>query len=210
MPSFLNLLKGRKFTAVSDAAIQTSISIDTQPRLQVDAGGTLRWGPGGSTAVDTNISRSGVNTLAVSGGITLGAALPVSSGGTGGTTAPAARSALGAGPAMPLCFVIPGIVAVGTGKIRIYALVAFTIGNVRAYATTGPTGAALIFDTNLNGTTIFTTQANRPTIADGANYDATSVPDVTAVNAGDYFTVDCDQVGSTIAGSNITIQIEPA
>ena len=111
---------------------------------------------------------------------------------------------------VPVCFVIPGLLSVGTGKIRIYALAGFTIGNVRLYATTGPTGASLIFDVNLNGTTIFTTQANRPTVASGANYDATSVPDITAVAAGDYFTVDCDQVGSTIAGSNVTIQIEPA
>ena len=111
---------------------------------------------------------------------------------------------------VPVCFVIPGVVTVGTGKIRIYALKAFTIGNVRLYANTGPTGSSLIFDVNLNGVTIFTTQANRPFVASGTNYDAVAIPDITAVAAGDYFTVDCDQVGSVIAGSNVTVQIEPA
>ena len=111
---------------------------------------------------------------------------------------------------VPVCFVIPGVVSVGTGKMRIYALKEFTIGNVRLFANTGPTGSSLIFDVNLNGVTIFTTQANRPFVAAGANYNAVAIPDITAVVAGDYFTIDCDQVGSVIAGSNVTVQIEPA
>lgn len=66
----------------------------------------------------------------------------------------------------------------------------------------------MIFDVNKNGTTIFTTQGNRPTIAISGNADNASVPDVTAFAAGDYITVDVDQVGSTIQGSDAVVEIE--
>jgi hypothetical protein len=63
-------------------------------------------------------------------------------------------------------------------------------------------GASEIFDVNKNGTTVFTTQANRPTILAGAYTTATeTVPDVVAMAAGDYLTVDRDQVGSSVAGA---------
>jgi hypothetical protein len=63
-------------------------------------------------------------------------------------------------------------------------------------------------DVNHNGTTIFTTQSNRPTIAASGFYDesGTADGDVT-VAAGEYLTVDVDQVGSTIAGSDLTVGI---
>jgi hypothetical protein len=60
---------------------------------------------------------------------------------------------------------------------------------------------------NKNGTTIFTTQANRPTIAISGNTDESGVPDVTALADGDYLEVDIDQIGSTVAGSDLTVQI---
>jgi hypothetical protein len=40
-----------------------------------------------------------------------------------------------------------------------------TVTGVRASVGTAPTGATLIVDVNLAGTTIFTTQASRPAIA---------------------------------------------
>lgn len=104
-------------------------------------------------------------------------------------------------------FTIPGIVATGARTLRYYCEQARTISNVVASAGVAPTGASLIFDVNLNGTTIFTTQANRPTITTSTFYDASSVPNVTSVSAGDYLTVDVDQVGSTIPGSDAVIKI---
>lgn len=85
---------------------------------------------------------------------------------------------------------------------------AATITNVYAMCDTAPTGASLIVDVHKNGTTIFTTQSNRPTITTGTKLDMTSAPDVTAAAASDYLICYIDQVGSTVAGENLVVGIE--
>jgi len=84
-----------------------------------------------------------------------------------------------------------------------------TIKSVRAMVGTVPTGAAIIVDIHKNGTTIFTTQGNRPTIAISAN-DSGEVTnmDVTTLAKGDYLTLDIDQIGSTIAGQDLVVTLE--
>ena len=79
---------------------------------------------------------------------------------------------------------------------------------IRAMIETAPTGSAIILDIHKNGVTIFTTQANRPTIAAAAN-DSGEVTnmDLTAVVKGDYLTLDIDLIGSTVPGQNLTILI---
>lgn len=76
------------------------------------------------------------------------------------------------------------------------------ISLVKIYAATAPTGATLIVDVNKNGTTIFTTQGNRPTIAISGNADDSGTPDVTTVAEGDRLSFDIDQIGSGDAGGN--------
>jgi len=105
-------------------------------------------------------------------------------------------------------YTVGGTLVASTGVVRLYFKRAVTITNVMAAVDTQPTGASVIVDVNKNGTTIFTTQGNRPTIAVSTNTDLTSVPDVTAFAAGDYATIDIDQIGSTIAGANLTVTIE--
>jgi hypothetical protein len=83
-----------------------------------------------------------------------------------------------------------------------------TIIRASAVAKTGPTGADLIFDINLNGTTIWSTQSNRLTIAASATEGATTTFNTTAVSQNDNLSIDVDQIGSTIAGSDITVQLE--
>lgn len=100
-----------------------------------------------------------------------------------------------------------GTIAVTTGKSRWYADRAYTIKKVRASVDTAPTGTSIRIDVNKNGTTVFTTQANRPDIAVSTNTDEANNPDVTAVAAGDYLTVDIDVIGSTVAGADLTVQI---
>jgi hypothetical protein len=78
--------------------------------------------------------------------------------------------------------------------------------SVRATVALAPVGASLIVDVNKNGSTIFTTQANRPTIVSGA-LTSVSVPDVTTWANGDYLTVDIDQVGSTTPGTDLQVQV---
>ena len=101
-----------------------------------------------------------------------------------------------------------GVLTASTGKERFRFPFAATILGVSASIDTAPTGADVVFDVNKNGTTIFTTQANRPRITFGTNACAeVTAIDVTAFAIGDYLTVDVDQVGSTIPGSDTAVFI---
>lgn len=100
------------------------------------------------------------------------------------------------------------ILAVSTGTMRLPIVGTYTITGVRLMVGTAPVSASIIIDVNKNGTTIFTTQGNRPTIAAGANSGGPgTAPDVTSLAAGDYLTIDIDQVGSSVAGSDLTVAI---
>lgn len=101
-----------------------------------------------------------------------------------------------------------GALTVVAGVAQLPIDINCTILSVVARVSTAPTGAAILIDVNKNGTTIFTTQANRPSIAAAAN--ASSVVtnmDVTSLAAGDYLTIDIDQIGSTVAGSDLVVAV---
>jgi len=107
-----------------------------------------------------------------------------------------------------LTFAVVGTLTVGTDKApTICAPCTLTIVKVKLVVKTAPTGAAIIVDVNKAGTTIFTNQANRPTIAIGATSGDSGTPDVTALAEDDKITVDIDQVGSTVAGANLTVEV---
>lgn len=111
---------------------------------------------------------------------------------------------------MILPYSLTGTVATGTGKHRLYndTGVPLIIRAVRASVGTAPTGTALIVDVNKGGSSIFTTQSNRPTIPAGANTSGkVTAINTTALADGEYLTVDVDQVGSTVAGADLTVQI---
>lgn len=104
-----------------------------------------------------------------------------------------------------------GTLAVTVGTFRLYNDMGatWTITGVRASVGTAPAGASVIVDVHKNGTTIFTTQANRPTIAAATNTSGNVTNmDVTTVTAGEYLTIDIDQIGSTTAGADLTVQVE--
>ena len=113
------------------------------------------------------------------------------------------------GAPLLLPFGYAGIISVRTGVERIYNDTGrpLTIGTVRVSAGTGPVGQALIVDVHKNGTTIFSTQANRPKIADGQVTGTAPAPDTPVWGIGEYLTVDVDQVGTTTPGSNLTVTI---
>jgi hypothetical protein len=108
-----------------------------------------------------------------------------------------------------LALSVAGNLTVSTGQHRIYndTGVPLVIRAVRASVGTAPTGAAVRVDVNKNGTTIFTTQGNRPNIAVGTNTSKVTNMDVTALADGEYLTVDVDVIGSTVAGADLTVQI---
>lgn len=103
-----------------------------------------------------------------------------------------------------------GVLTVGAGTHRFYINRNMTILSVRASVGTAPTGASILIDVHKNGTTIFSTQGNRPTIAVSTFTDLADAINTTSLAQGDYLTVDVDQIGSTIAGSDLTVQIELA
>lgn len=82
------------------------------------------------------------------------------------------------------------------------------ISGTKLRAGTAPTGADLIVDVNVTGTGSVYTAAGRPRIVAGAKEGAAS-PSVEALVApGGTITVDIDQVGSGVAGSDLTVLVE--
>lgn len=102
-------------------------------------------------------------------------------------------------------FSLQGLCFVGTKQAEVLMSVARTLKRVRVYADTAPTGADLVLDVNKNGTTVFTTQANRPRVAAGANAGLSAAPDVLALAVGDRLSLDVDQVGSTVQGGDFLL-----
>lgn len=106
-------------------------------------------------------------------------------------------------------FTREGAVTATPGVFRLgnHSGVSRTITGIYLNINTAPTGQALIVDVHKNGTTIFTTQANRPQIAAGANSGNSTTIDVPTWANGDYITCDVDQVGTSVSGSNLTIAV---
>lgn len=98
---------------------------------------------------------------------------------------------------------------VTTGEYRQYNLTGVTL-TIRGFLVNAggqvPTGSSLIINPKLDGVALYTS-GNRPTIAAGARSSglASSLA-TTAWPALSYLTVDVDQVGSTLAGTKITVQ----
>lgn len=85
---------------------------------------------------------------------------------------------------------------VGTTKLPIHGGTYQILGVAISLGTLPTTGSVTV-DVNKNGETIFTNQANRPSIAsDGGFIDESGTPDVVSVTTGDYLTVDIDDVGT--------------
>lgn len=109
---------------------------------------------------------------------------------------------------LPTVLTDSGTLVVGTNTGTVLRIPqAGTITKVWIDVKTAPTGAAIIVDVNKNGTTLFTTSSNRPTIAISATAGSQATIENSTVAAGDLITLDIDQVGSTIAGADLTVTI---
>jgi hypothetical protein len=106
-------------------------------------------------------------------------------------------------------FGFTGTAVVQAGTMRWYNRTGRTLNVVGCWvsANTAPTGAAILVDVNKNGTTIYTTQGNRPTVAISGNGGVLTTPDITTIADGDYITADIDQIGSTVAGANLVVGV---
>jgi hypothetical protein len=106
-------------------------------------------------------------------------------------------------------FYIAGDLVTGTNlSARVTVPFDGEIEKAVAYIGTAPTGADVIFDIHRNGVSIWnTTQANRITVAATANTATQTKFDTITVNEGDYFTIDVDQIGSTLPGTSATVEL---
>lgn len=96
----------------------------------------------------------------------------------------------------------------GAGTLRLPIDANYTITGVRLTVGTAPTGSSLIINIFKNGSTIFTTSSNRPTITAGSNSAGPgSAPDIVNLSPGDYLTVNIDQVGATVPGADLVVSV---
>jgi len=96
-----------------------------------------------------------------------------------------------------------------TGQTLTIDRVFFSLGTVGTVSTSSPiSGKAVVVDVNKNGTTIFTTQANRPAVNTSANLSSTTAPDVTTLADGDYLTFDVDFVGAAGGAAYAVVTVE--
>lgn len=116
---------------------------------------------------------------------------------------------IGGGGAATPTFTIVGTLTTGTGLTPlIIAPFALTIKKAFGRVKTAPAGASIIIDINKNGTSIWNTnQGNRLTIAAGTNSASQTSFDTTSLAEGNYLTLDIDQVGSTTAGADLTVEV---
>lgn len=113
---------------------------------------------------------------------------------------------LGGGGAHTYIFSLPGQAFLESGRLRFYFPFGGAVQWSLAAVHVAPSGADLIVDVNVNGTSIFPSPANRPTIPDGLNVSPVSQIGV-SIPALSYVTVDVDQVGSTIPGGDVTVMV---
>jgi hypothetical protein len=107
-----------------------------------------------------------------------------------------------------IVFSIEGNLTTGEKPLRIYPPTGdWTIEVVRAAVNTAPLNQAAIFDIHLNGVTIFTDQAKRPSIAAAGYLDDSDTPDITAMDGDDYLQLGVDQIGTGTVGADGTIHV---
>ncbi len=154
--------------------------------------------------LDLNVQEIGLDTQAAN--------LVFAGPATGAANEPTFRALVAAdlpasGRDFTIVFTWDGTLSVRTGELRISPHVDCSILEVWARVNTTPAGASIKVDVHKNGATVFTTQANRPEIAPGDNYDLSVAPDVTGLVTTDYVTMDVDQVGSTTAGQSLSVGV---
>jgi hypothetical protein len=98
------------------------------------------------------------------------------------------------------------VLAVKTGDYEIPMSGSYELIDVEARVKDQPTGSSIIVDLMKNGTTVFSTPGDRPTIATSTN-EHTGIPNVTAGSDGDYLRVDIIQKDSNDVGQYLTVTI---
>lgn len=95
----------------------------------------------------------------------------------------------------------PGTLATTNGKARWYVRHDLTIETVYIAAGTAPVGSALTITIKKNGSSV-----GSYSLPDGQSVTAPITVSIPAVE-GDYFTIDVDQVGASVVGSDMTVEL---
>lgn len=106
-------------------------------------------------------------------------------------------------------FITEGAISQAAGNVRLpnHTGVNYTISGVYLDINTAPTGDDLIVDIHMDGVTIFTDQNDRPVILAGEYSGYSTDINVSGWENGSYLQMDVDQVGSSVAGSDLTVTI---
>lgn len=169
--------------------------VEAPPGPTGPKGDTGDPGPTGATGATGSAGATGAQGTQGIQGAT-GAAGTNGTNGATGATGPAG------GEILP--WYQQGTVALVVGKSRVYVEAAYTIDSVRvALATAGST--ATVIDVNKNDNTIYTTQANRPSLGSAVATVLSTNFNVTTLASGDYLSVDVDTAGT--GASDLTVII---
>lgn len=187
-----NALRALRAAAGSNVSEALYVGAEANPRHSKTVDGKLEWGAGGASALDTDLYRDAIGSLKTDGIFQAGTLKE------NGTLVQVNQE---------LEFSKGGVLtAPYTSPFRRPIILAATIVYVYVQVNTAPTGATLNVDILKNGTTIFTTQTRQPRIAISAfSAQNTSAIEVNTLAPGDYLQVAIDQVGSTIAGSDLVV-----
>jgi hypothetical protein len=109
-------------------------------------------------------------------------------------------------------FVVDGRLAVATNVPNAFVVTKdVEITACYIYCKTPGTADSTVVDVNKNGVTIYTTQANRPTLAfDDADGWASSVPDILTFAAGDVITLDIDAIATGAEDLVVALSVKGA
>lgn len=189
-----------QWTTLSVVNIATSANVS-----DITSTGLYKVGVGGMYALRMNLVNIDSGSIKVVGKLIDARIYPSASAGS----TPVVESKY-------ISFYVDGELTVGTDVSNTPAPSDMTITEVFISSDVAPTGADLIIDINVSTLTdgvygspvsIYTTQANRPTLVIGKNGAIATLPDVVAISKYQKISVDIDQVGSTLAGENLSVMI---
>lgn len=106
---------------------------------------------------------------------------------------------VGSNSGAPVIFSVDGTLAVlASAAVPYLATQDLTISSWYIYCEDNGSASSTIVDVNKNGTTVFTTQANRPTLSnsDPDNWAVSGTPDITSFVEGDVISIDIDQIAT--------------
>lgn len=106
---------------------------------------------------------------------------------------------------LAIMYTIPGELVVQIGTVRLPITHNGTLLNVAIALGAAPNTDDVVMDLNKNGTTMFA--SGKPTITSGSTESLTNLPTTTAIAAGDFLTVDLDEVGTAYPGADLVVVI---